>query len=388
VSDATDREAQQRLEDETKMAVQNYANGVLALTGFIHEVKYQLASGRDLDYAIGPSMSTSKANRVAPCRKVTPDAALWVGPEYGVIVECKSGFPQDRSRHREELRQIEKYDDDLSGWPREHPRPSDVDIAVLVRSRVARPLANAMQGALEAGTIHIERDWAVVRYELSAAEAKSTVVLDLVAGGFSNEALQGPFRAQERRILEETIHTEGYPKFTDDDPPVAYTVWVMWDFVFSHLTPEAEYEERLDGAIYVLRLTVAEAHCAVVTRYGVEAADRQHCYPEARWVEAALDALVHVGWAELSDAVYRVSYQERSDSLAQFVSRWASLKVKADRRALLDQKRTCERELRAIEKQIAKGAFTLFEEDEVAPLRAKRSELRDRLDAIGSALAP
>jgi hypothetical protein len=61
-------------------------------------------------------MTTSAANRGSPDNDVTPDCVLQFGRTHGLVAEAKLGLPKDSGGWDKDIAQLEKYDDDLSGW--------------------------------------------------------------------------------------------------------------------------------------------------------------------------------------------------------------------------------------------------------------------------------
>jgi hypothetical protein len=102
----------------------------------------------DVNYEIGRRMTTSSLNPISPDTVVTPDCVVQLGATYGLVAEAKAGLSKDDETWDQHMKQLQKYDDDLTGWWTSNGALDLHDIVALV------PLARAVRFAdrLERGT--------------------------------------------------------------------------------------------------------------------------------------------------------------------------------------------------------------------------------------------
>jgi hypothetical protein len=67
-------------------------------------------------YKIAPKFQTSASNRVSKNNEVTPDLTGQT-ETMSIIGEVKKGFPDNQEYWDDDIKQLEKYDDVLTGWP-------------------------------------------------------------------------------------------------------------------------------------------------------------------------------------------------------------------------------------------------------------------------------
>lgn len=69
----------------------------------------------DVSYGVGRRMTTSAENRISPETEVTPDCVVQLGGEAGFVTEAKLGLPKEENLWDDDVKQMQKYDDDLAG---------------------------------------------------------------------------------------------------------------------------------------------------------------------------------------------------------------------------------------------------------------------------------
>src|SRR5882672_8583229 len=101
-------------------AIDDYENTAFAMLGLANLYRFddQARSFREhVRFYQGRRFTTSPANRRSPSTDVTPDLAIVVNEDSACVAEVKMSLPGDRSLWSKTIEQIERYDDDLLGWP-------------------------------------------------------------------------------------------------------------------------------------------------------------------------------------------------------------------------------------------------------------------------------
>jgi hypothetical protein len=102
--------------EDVKKAVDNYEATVQALLAMAIDATWDGTARAvipDAKFFLGRRMTTSAANRVNPSAEVTPDLVVQRNAGYGLVAEAKGDLPSNKEHWRGEVRQLEKYDDDL-----------------------------------------------------------------------------------------------------------------------------------------------------------------------------------------------------------------------------------------------------------------------------------
>lgn len=286
----------------------NYNQTVLALRAFANEILFD-----DAAKAIVPSgsihcgrrLKTSSSNRHSKNTTVTPDLTIFHSPSYGVIAEAKFGFDSDpkmfEARVQETVEQIEKYDDQMVGWP-VWQRKSGVarhDVVLLVNFEDVRRVAREIKSRLDAGSFSVDRKFAVVSNVRIERSGSVWPVLSLESGELSS--------AQKTRKMADRIPIRpemlannplvGLVKLHDVCPPLPVMMELIHAAIVGNLKPDELLQYRLEGEV---DKAVTERELQQwLSVYGFKKADaRDPLIPKPDWVKRAVTALVDLGWAE------------------------------------------------------------------------------------------
>src|SRR5258708_31042461 len=107
-------------------------------------------------------MNTSHVNRVAPDTIVTPDAVIQLSNGLGYVVEAKKSLPLNSDYWVNEVEQLQKYDDDLTGWWIE-PAPMVCIVLLLHYSRSVK-FINYLRDQLDQGKVIFQKKVSVVEF--------------------------------------------------------------------------------------------------------------------------------------------------------------------------------------------------------------------------------
>ncbi|MBE3096972.1 MAG: hypothetical protein IMZ44_07555 [Planctomycetes bacterium] len=290
-----------------ELAGDNYAQTVMALCAFANEILFDddlrkpHASG---SVHCGRRFTTSHANRHSRNTDVTPDLAVLGPADYRVIAEAKLGFDSDpkkfAARVQEVVEQIEKYDDDLVGWPGTHKpsgKPPNHDLAVLVNFEDAKRLARELKNRRTSGTFCVNRAFAIVSIVRVTRATGEWPTLTLEDGALSDVAKTAKL---ETRIPINPAHLNANPhiglvKMYDCPPPLPTMMLLIYKAIIDNLTldelEQYNLETRVEKAV-----TLADLQ-AWVSAYAFKKHDlRDPTLPEVEWLAKAIRVLLKMGW--------------------------------------------------------------------------------------------
>ena len=292
-----------------EVAGDNYAQTVVALCAFANEILFDddlhkpHASG---SVHCGRRFTTSQTNRHSRNTDVTPDLAV-VGPaDYRVIAEAKLGFDSDpkkfAARVQEVVEQIEKYDDDLTGWPatrKASDLPPNHDLAVLVNFEDAKRLARELKNRQNNKSFSVNRSFAIVSIVRVTRATGEWPTLTLEDGELSDAVKT---RKLENRIPINPANLNANPhiglvKMYDCPPPLPKMMLLIHDAIINNLSQDEQEEYNLEGQV---DKTVAVADLRNwVSAYAFKKHDlRDPTLPEVEWLEEAIRHLLKMGWAK------------------------------------------------------------------------------------------
>ncbi len=116
-------------------AIDDYENTAFAMLGLANLYRFddQARSFREhVQFYQRRRFTTSPANRRSPSTDVTPDLAIMVNEGSACVAEVKMSLPGDRSLWGKTIEQLERYDDDLLGWPGSTGRVGTRDVMLVV----------------------------------------------------------------------------------------------------------------------------------------------------------------------------------------------------------------------------------------------------------------
>jgi hypothetical protein len=294
--------------------VDTYVDAIYAVIALINHARWDDDAKKmrpEVKYGIGRRFLTS-ASHSTPTTEVTPDGAVQFSPARGMIAEAKPGVARAKAVWLKNLDQLKKYDDDLSGWWTADGKVTAHDIVALIPLPRAADFIDLVQGELKRGAITFTRPLSIVAFVKNTGAETTWVILQTQPAAFgqiSDPVLREKLRRAVPIDWQVILVHYNDPRFIDAEPPLAYTLYILWDYLFSKMASgrQAEPGEKWIGIDVNLEALTAE----VQTYYGFKsdgpgAVD----VPRQRWIRRALDALVAVGMAvRVTDNDYLVKYR-------------------------------------------------------------------------------
>jgi len=271
----------------------------------------------EVKYELGRRMTTSPTNPVSPRAEVTPDAVVQAKEQSGFVVEVKLGLPKEVCFWDKDIRQVQKYDDDLEGWWTRSEHIPAHDILVLVPLTRAVRFVDRVKDGIQERKWDFRRSLSVTGF-IKRSGAKDFITLKQEWGALSDRNLSE--RLRESVSIHLVILAATYKeKFLDSRPPPPYLLHIIWDGLFTHYAADLPREE--EGGFVPLSVTVVRVTKDLQEYYGSPSAgERSPEIPGASLVREALDALVEGKFAERKrDGEYVIRYKRtRSDTLRRF----------------------------------------------------------------------
>lgn len=272
----------------------------------------------DVSYGVGRRMTTSAENRVSREREVTPDCVVQLGDGTGFVTEAKLGLPKEENLWDDDVKQMQKYDDDLAGWWTGSERIRQHDVVGLVPLNRAVKFADRLEAGVKDGKWQFVRKVSVVGF-FKQSGVKDFMTVKKERGELSRHDLDQRLRESRAIALDRLIVEYNDRKFVDFPPPLPYLLQVMWDHLFTRYA--ADVLNADSGHSTTLHVSVKKVTQDLQSYFGfASSGPRSPEIPRATRVRKALDALVDFKMAtSIGDGEYAIGYKStRRDTLKRF----------------------------------------------------------------------
>lgn len=291
----------------------NYKQMVLALRGLANEILFDDSKRSPAVGGVvrcGRKMTTSPENRHEPETDVTPDLVVQLPTQHGTVVECKWGTKRDEHTFERQVAklivQLEKYDDDLTGWPLSAKGDGDLknhDVVLLVNHEDSRKLARVLTTAQSENRLSIRRGFAVV----GAGQIQRTngiwLELDLEAGSLRDERKTNKLRDRVQINPSKLAHNAevALVELADCPPPVPVMLDLIQRKIIGNFDKD-EYEQfRFEGE--VRKPVSLDQISEWMSSCGFRQSDRRDAEcPRREWIVEGMTALIEMKWVEKSPA--------------------------------------------------------------------------------------
>lgn len=193
----------------------------------------------------------------------TPDFAVSVNDEYGLIGEIKRTFPDDEVAFRSTLEQLERYDepDELKNSPNSTLTPDTCDILLLISGTSAPSIGMRIQRLIDEGELDINRNLVVIRYQYNSRDQYSRYEFQRVVtvnDEFRDDALRNEHSLSHHMGTEADYQTLPlYPEhfmsdkvrkpICNDKPPEQYLATILWHKVFPRFLNKSDFDDWKSG---------------------------------------------------------------------------------------------------------------------------------------------
>ncbi|GAH40711.1 unnamed protein product, partial [marine sediment metagenome] len=200
------------------------------------------------------------------------------------------------------VEQMEKYDDDLQGWPEQMDGSNDPfvhDLVLIVNFVDAVPATRELRTRREAGSFVVNRRLAIVSFlRLTRAEGEWPT-LGLEDGALADSAKTT--KLEDRIPIDPAILGSsalfGLVKVYDAEPPLPILMDLVHKAIVENLTPEEQDEYNVDRQVNKA-ISISQL-CKWVSVYAFKRTDqRDPVIPKVGWIRKAVHQLVNIEWAE------------------------------------------------------------------------------------------
>lgn len=249
----------------------------------------------------GKEMRTSSTNSISPNTKVTPDLIIEVptnrnSDSYHAVNEIKVTLPRDETYWIEDAKQLKKYDDDLSGWT--SPNSALHDVMFTTNELLTYAFQRYLNNLFSSGKIFFTRKLSIL-HSTHQVQKDSFIIIKKDSGEISNrildDKLSNGVAVPELKIIKEISQM----KFYDSDPPIVYTMMVIWDHVLKNFLNQSQLRDLKGNKIIPITVTIEEIR-EKLSRF---APDPSNSCIRKDWVREALTAFVEIEVAKYLDHV-------------------------------------------------------------------------------------
>lgn len=222
-----------------------------------------------------------------PGKIVTPDIAIQISDKYGIVAEVKLTASTDQD-YENAHEQVEKYDTNLCGWKTKDEKIELFDLSLLVNDLHKGKAKRYFE------KIKFNRKFTLIACARQY-EVRVFFKIEKYYGSFSNPRLENKFIDPVAIPLEnpDIIKRISSVKFYDAEPPVEYTMNVLWMNVFNEIMESGGREGEK-----TISISCKEVTKMLEERYAFKQEDnRQPKTPKEAWVRQALDAFVEIEYA-------------------------------------------------------------------------------------------
>jgi hypothetical protein len=249
---------------------------------------------------------------------VTPDITLQLTHDRGLVVELKESLPKRHPEGRDYWKgtfdQLKNYDACLEGWETESRRVGQQELVLIVDQKLVRRVIDYIKEK-EFSFHDFSKNFCIVQYS-PLNGLREGVFLRIEDGEIDD------FKTVTARKLRDGIPvaldyllSSGLSriKFLDYEPPLVYTMSILWDHVFSALLSEEDWRRaKMGSSRKLIRKTVSKSELRdVLARNFTDENSKQGI--EEKWVEEALESFVKLGLAEREEdsGKYTIKYRKK-----------------------------------------------------------------------------
>ncbi len=303
-------------EDRTLDSIDNYKTTLGAMCALAHVLERHYGA----ESRIAPVMHPSPRNRIQATDPVTPDMVS-EGKDVDLVVEVKRSLPNNKSGQIDALNQIRKYDDDFAGWKR---NTTAHDIMLMVHTSKSSRWVVFLGKKQSEKKASFDRKVTIVEY-MRSSERETYFQLKRVWGKTSNAVLNRHLYNGIIVKSEQIIKMISVAKFCDSKPDIAYTMSILWNYIFSSLIAKDKHLSTKG------RKAVDHMFDLKEIMDKLRDAEGPFSYPPKQaWISEALNAFVILKMAERhSGDRFLVHYKSiRGDLVEFFVKKLAKSAVR------------------------------------------------------------
>jgi hypothetical protein len=305
-------------------AINTYNDTVDALICFGHVLTWDDKSKTcraGSAYALGRRLDTSSTNVILKNDTVTPDLVAVITPKYGIVGEAKPSFHGTVKERKDDLNQLMKYDDDLTGWLTTGGKIEKSDVVLLVHYTRKGDSQDILDAATKGGEFKMSRNFAAVSFSRTT-QVQEYMSLEHFWGQFSDASLQK--RLRPLPVPLEKVRPLNPALMYDDPPPMPLLIQLTWDHVLNRLIPPEAFLSGKHG--FEIKCSAQQVRNLLAETCGPPKSDaRQPQIPRTDWVKQMFEMLIKMKLAkrEKEPDEYTVFYHKKK--LAFFVEKYVKI---------------------------------------------------------------
>ena len=285
--------------DGVRQKLEDYITTIQALQSCVGVLTWDAQAEQRLQGSqdsLGRRMSTSPTNRIAPSITITPDAAVQRDEWIGYIVEAKKSLPANQRYWQKLVEQLEKYDDDLTGWWTDNEKISSSCVVLLLEISRVSDFCQYLDDLRAKNELAVEKPISVVEFARTP-EIKEFIWLRTHWGQIEDESVARSLKSGLKVPIENVISANGELKFYDSKPITEHTMYILWQDIFTEMKSETEYNE--DERAWLLEANINELTEELQRLYGSTGSEHRDVrFPKTKCVRDAMEALVRLDLAK------------------------------------------------------------------------------------------
>lgn len=252
---------------------------------------------------IGRKMKTSLMNSISKGEDITPDMVSRFTNNTGFVGDVKITASNDRD-YADAEKQIKKYDDELIGWDTTDEKVNHHDLYVIIHQSHTQQFVEYIRS--KKGYIY---DRLLSIFSFNIDSSKNTFYVLEKRGGEVPEILKKDFSKVVEVKYEYVYADMNKIKFYDAHPDVQYTMYILWDYIFSAIPTEDEFRASGGKRIIPIPVNVDDLRTRLKAYVLDQGTHRVPDLPKKEWIVEALDEFVKIGLAIRNDALnYTIKY--------------------------------------------------------------------------------
>ncbi len=314
--------------------VDNYQQTVGVIIAFSHLLKYE--SG--YLSIIGKKLKTTKNNKISPSNIVSPDIVS-KNDLIGLITEVKKNLPTNKDYWNDDINQIEKYDDDLTGWTGEEGSVDNHDIVILIHMVRSNQLKDYIRSLIKEGKIKFDKNLSIVEF-VRNVERNTFFSIKKVFGNILDEKIDKKLDNCISVNFKHILKDLGKIKFYDSEPPIEYIMSILWnEYISSIPSDDQRRTYAMTNKTIEIEVNSNKAHEYLVDFTGPsQNHELQSQIPKKKWIIKAFDAFVQIKYAKKIDKEKYLVKFRRHGNMDDTVRHFAEKLSKGTQRSLTDFK--------------------------------------------------
>ena len=286
------KEVEEKIRKELEKA-NDYYQTILTCQAFGNIIVYDFKG----KVFISNKFVTSVNNEVAQQREVTPDI-VGCSPDFVVVGEIKKSLPREQQYWFDVLQQLKKYDDNLNAKSNNF-NTGDHDIVLIIHHTLSRAFKKFFENQKN---FIFKRNFVIVEFGFSP-NLEEKIFLRTEYGTFKNKKLQSMLENGLPIPVNRVVDELSQLKFIDNEPPVVYTMEVIWLHALGPRSPLKRY--RVGGQKFEIEVSVDDLHSTLNRFFAPKGTD----LPRRAWIRSALDKFTEIGLAVRKTAnTYTIKY--------------------------------------------------------------------------------